>query len=182
MNRQRGFGMLEILITMVVIAVGMLGIAALQARAQQAEVESYQRTQALILMNDMANRLLANRSAAPCYVIAGFVGSGEDAPLCTAFAAGERRDRADADLAEWVDALDGTSEQINDAAVGSIAGARGCITANAALTEFTISVAWQGMNTISAAENDCASGQYGEDETRRRVVSRTVRLADLVAN
>ena len=48
--------MVEVLITMVVIALGILGIAALQARTHLGSVESIQRAQAVAVSRDMASR------------------------------------------------------------------------------------------------------------------------------
>ena len=56
--------MIEVLVTLVILVFGLLGLAGLQSRAQVAETESYQRTQALVLVRDMADRLSANRAAA----------------------------------------------------------------------------------------------------------------------
>ena len=53
--------MIEVLITFVVLLVGLLGLIGLQARTQQAELESYQRGQALVLLQDMVDRMNANR-------------------------------------------------------------------------------------------------------------------------
>jgi type IV pilus assembly protein PilV len=55
--RQRGFTLLEVLIALVVLAVGMLGIAALQARGMQYNTDAYARTQATILAYDMIDRM-----------------------------------------------------------------------------------------------------------------------------
>jgi len=63
-TRQAGFLMLEALVTLVLLLFGLLGLVALQARAQQAETESYQRVQALVLLRDMADRINASRYAA----------------------------------------------------------------------------------------------------------------------
>lgn len=54
---QRGFTLLEVLIALVVLAVGMLGIAALQARGMQYNTDAYARTQATILAYDMIDRM-----------------------------------------------------------------------------------------------------------------------------
>jgi len=178
----RGFALLEALIALLIIAIGLLGVAGLQVRAQQAEIEAYQRSQALILLDDLANRIAVNRSIGDCYLTDGFVGSGAAAEPCAGFSGSARRDRANADMEEWVAALDGTAEQIgNNTAVGSITGARGCVTAGAVPNVYVISVAWQGMNPTVAPANGCASGQYGAEDLRR-VVSTTVRFADLSAN
>ena len=65
---QQGVGLIEILISLVVIAIGLLGLAALQGKAQYAEMESYQRSQALFLLQDMASRLRANRADRESYI------------------------------------------------------------------------------------------------------------------
>ena len=64
-----GFSLIEVLIAMLVTLVGLLGIAALQARAQQAEMESYQRAQALILLSDIVDRININRATTSCFAI-----------------------------------------------------------------------------------------------------------------
>ena len=58
---QRGVGLIEVLISLVVIAIGLLGLAALQGKAQKAELESYQRSQALILVQDLYGQVHAKR-------------------------------------------------------------------------------------------------------------------------
>lgn len=64
MNRQSGLSLVEILVTVVILAGGSLGIAAMQIASLNYSAGSYGRTQAVILAQDMANRLLANRSYA----------------------------------------------------------------------------------------------------------------------
>ena len=67
-NRERGVSLLEALITIFILAFGMLGLANLNAKMQTVEVESYARSQALILLDDMAARLSAHRGVAATYV------------------------------------------------------------------------------------------------------------------
>jgi type IV pilus assembly protein PilV len=176
----RGFTLLEVLIALVIISVGLLGIAALQVKAQQAEMESYQRSQALILVADMANRIDANRGAAGCYTTAGsFIGTGADPAECTAFGVAETQALASGDLRAWAAALRGATETLDGSAAGGVIGGRGCIVPDSSNTVFIISVAWQGSHSLSAPDNPCAAGQFGADDGLRRVVSTTVRLADL---
>jgi type IV pilus assembly protein PilV len=183
-RQARGFTLLEVLVSLVILVFGLLGLIGLQARAQVATFESYQRGQAMILVQDMADRLATNRRAAQCYVIAGYAGTGASAPVCTA-AVGTPATRAvaDADLAAWHNALIGASEVLAGANVGAVIGARGCITFDAATNSYRVAVAWQGMGpTVAPTAADpaatCGLNLYGAD-TQRREVSTTVRIANL---
>ncbi len=172
-TRQRGVGLIEVLITLLVVAIGLLGMASLQARGQQAEMESYQRSQALILLEDMANRMNANRQFRDCYHLGdGYVGTG------SGFAGTGCNTRTDADLTAWDAALQGSQESLGGNNAGAMIGARGCIV-RLADRLFEITVAWQGLaDTFAPADNSCAENLYG-NETQRRVVIRTVRFANL---
>lgn len=58
--QQSGFTMVETLISMVVLSIGLLGLAGLQASSLRNNNSAYMRTQATILANDMLDRLRAN--------------------------------------------------------------------------------------------------------------------------
>lgn len=181
---QRGFGMLEVLITLLIMAVGLLGLAGLQLRAQRAELESYQRVQALILLEDMTSRLRANPGAARCYetnsFTTNFVGVGNtESASCSGWGTSSTRAQADDDLDEWDGLLKGSAEALGGTEAGSITGGRGCVTYDTANEVYTVSVAWQGeTETVAPAVNTCAQNQYG-DERLRRVVSQRVTLPSL---
>ena len=61
---ERGFSLIEVLVALVVLSVGLLGLAALQSTAAQFNASAYSRSQATILAYDMADRIRANREAA----------------------------------------------------------------------------------------------------------------------
>src|SRR3954469_10265858 len=65
--RSGGFAMLEVMITLVILLIALLGLAGIVTRSNAAELESYQRVQALILVQDMVDRINANRKYAACY-------------------------------------------------------------------------------------------------------------------
>ncbi len=64
MNKQQGAGLIEVLIALLVLAIGLLGLGALQTQSLRFNNESYFRTQATLLAMDMADRLRANRDYA----------------------------------------------------------------------------------------------------------------------
>lgn len=185
-NRQSGFTLIEVLIAMVILGFGLLSVAATQLRAQHAELESYQRSQALIVLDDIYNRLTTNRDANRCYAItstatgAPWLGQGNTAVInCAGWGTAGTRAMADADIAAIDLLLKGGTETLAGTNVGTMDGARACITHDPVTDIYTLTVAWQGvLETVAPATNTCATGQYGA-ETLRRVVSRTVEFADL---
>src|SRR5205823_1611396 len=91
-NREHGVSLLEALITIFVLAFGILGLANLHAKMQTVEVESYARSQALVLLDDMAARLSAHRGVAATYVTtsptSSPVGTGDGITDCSSTTAG----------------------------------------------------------------------------------------------
>lgn len=183
--RQGGFTMLEVLVSLFILVFGLLGLIGLQARTQIATFESYQRGQALILVQDMADRLSTNRSAAGCYATTSPLGTGySGTPTCTAtVGTAVTRSIANLDLAAWNNALLGAAEVAGTNKIGGMLGARGCVTYNAANNSYRVAVAWQGLAatvapTAADAAATCGLNLYGA-EAQRREVSVTVEIANL---
>lgn len=63
-NRQRGVGMIEVLIAIVVVALGVLAIIRMQTNMVQANQSALARSQATFLVYDMLDRLRVDRQAA----------------------------------------------------------------------------------------------------------------------
>ena len=63
-QRQSGATLIEVLVAMVVLAIGLLGLAGLQATSVQSNHSAYYRSQATILASDLADRMRANRTEA----------------------------------------------------------------------------------------------------------------------
>src|SRR5690606_1731695 len=63
----RGFSLLEAMVALVVLSVGMLGIAALHGQSLAASRTAQLRTQAVNLAGDMADRIRVNRLGAAAY-------------------------------------------------------------------------------------------------------------------
>lgn len=62
-NRQLGFSLVEVLVALVILAVGLLGLASLQMLSLQYNTDSYIRTQATVLVSDLADRMRNNLTA-----------------------------------------------------------------------------------------------------------------------
>jgi type IV pilus assembly protein PilV len=89
-----GFTLLEVLIALLVLSIGLLGIAALQANSLKVNHGAYQRSQAIFLSYDMMDRLRANRTAAlagQCDIALGDTLAGSGSAMC------------DADVTDWQD-------------------------------------------------------------------------------
>ena len=177
--QQRGTTLFEVLVTIVILAFGLLGLAGFQTKVQLGELESYQRAQALLVLSDMTERLNANRAQAASYVSATVNGTSDAQPAsCTALALGAARD-----VCEWSNALKGNSETKSGSSVGTMQGGRGCITeiqtANPATGICTpgiyrVTVAWQGAHRTAAPALTCGQGSYGSDDAYRRAISADV--------
>ncbi len=68
-RNNKGFSLLEVMIAMVIFAVGVLGLAGMQALALENSFESASRNQAIILAYSMSDRMLANREGKDAYRI-----------------------------------------------------------------------------------------------------------------
>jgi type IV pilus assembly protein PilV len=193
-----GFSLIEVLISMLIIVVGLLGLAGMQARAQIAELESYQRAQALVLLYDMMDRINNSRTTAPCFAVSTSTLYYGDAvnPVTFACALSNPADQAMtiASMTAWHNLLLGAAEQKGAGAtkVGAMIGARGCVTYDVATEfittapanvagsgEYTVMVSWQGMADTFAPTKTCGTAaQYGSD-TKRRTVWATMRVGTL---
>ena len=160
-----------------------MGLAGFQTKTQVLEVEAYQRAQAILLVEDMANRLSANRSNASSYVTgAQTLGLDDTQPLnCSASLPG-----VDLDKCEWSNELKGASETKTQSGatsqVGAMVNARGCIDLIAASDPpvYRVTVAWQGMSVLAASSLPCGATLYGNNDGYRRTFAMTVPIANLI--
>lgn len=179
---QSGFTLVEILVTAVIIAFGLLGLAGLQAKMTVTQMEAYQRAHALVLVEDMVARINSQRSEAKksgnYASLGGITVVGKD-PV-DPNASCEQTDLVARDLCEWgralkgADSIDATSDFL-----GAMIGALGCIERlqDDPLT-FRVSVAWQGLAETQAPSLPCGQNAFNPD-SKRRVLATELILADL---
>jgi len=179
---QRGTSLIEVLVTIVILAIGLLGLAGLQSRLQASEMEAYQRAQALVLLDDMANRIGANRANAASYVTGTATPLGAGMTCSTATS-----NQQQIDAGQWCEALQGAAETAGAGKVGAMLGGRGCVE-DLGGGEYLVTVAWQGLTPIANPPNSPACGQGSYVGTAgsactgdlcRRFVTTVVRIGNL---
>ncbi len=98
-SRQTGFSLLEVLVAMVILAIGLMGLASLQLTSLRYNKVAYLRTQATNLAYDLIDRMRANRADATT-TDAYETGFAKTAPVCDTNPSFTGSSAA-VDLAEW---------------------------------------------------------------------------------
>lgn len=183
-NRQVGFTLIEILITLFIISIGMLGVAALQLSAKNNNFESIQRTTATAVAREMINKLRSNPQQTLAYVNKTVTPAAmvEPSPKCIATDPCTDAQRAAHDLWEFHEMLVGASELKGGVAVGGLVTPTGCITGPVAggTGLYFVTVVWRGVvSTSNPTSNVCgtSSGLYGTSNEYRRSLNVPVFIA-----
>ncbi len=129
---QSGFTMIEVLITVLVLSIGLLGLAALQVTGLKESQMAYMRSQAVLLAYDMADRIRANPFQAASYVY-------DSANYPNALPAGV----AGTDLTDWI-----TNE------LNLLPDAAGEIISPSA-DNYTITIRWNETRDPAVVDTDC---------------------------
>lgn len=142
-RRESGFSLIEVLIALLVLAIGLLGLAALQAQGLRFNHDAYVRTQATNIAYDIIDRMRTDRTNAGAYTVAdpGGICSTTDAD-------------ASNDLTCWYQALRDT-----------LPGGSGAIAANGTANFFDVTVRWidrtprdfGGTVKVATTSAECAS-------------------------
>jgi len=185
-TQQAGFTLIEVLVTFLIVAIGLLGLGALQVNTMNNSFETYQRALVGSIVEDMAARIRMNPNAA----MAGeyFLEPPDEETCKPVITSPEPTFASQRDLCEWHAQIKGSSATVaGDASgnesdpparnVGAPLGARGCIdrlsTSGSGELWIRVSVAWIGITPQSETELSCGQSEMG-DESFRRVVFRDV--------
>jgi type IV pilus assembly protein PilV len=178
--------MVEVLVSLAVLSIGLLGTAALQMQAKRSNLGSIERTTASMLANDLFERMRANPSMFATYRDAldstqstGFAGSIEPAPDCESSSCSPF-ELAEHDVWEWEQALIGAAEESEGENTGGLVLPMACLTGptDGGSGTYTIAINWRGHDEIDTSTPDpCgadASGRYdgdlGTGSLRRTIV------------
>ncbi len=96
----RGFTLFEVLISMLVLSIGLLGIAGMQMLALRGNTSAYLRSEAILRAYDIIDRIRANPPASPSYATAMAAAPAAASVDCAA-AVCSAGDLAAYDLAQW---------------------------------------------------------------------------------
>ena len=150
-RQQQGFTLLEVLIAIVVLSIGLLGLAGLQVSGLKSNNSAYQRSQANLLANELLDRIRANRAGLEAgYYDDLFAGTVSDPDCITSGCTVLQLSKYDAFL--WQGAV-----------ANSLPSGRGTITGSGADSVFTITVMWDDERT-GATGTGC-SGNSAVDLT-----------------
>lgn len=107
LNTQSGFTLIEIAVAVLVLAIGILGVAGMQSVGVRESQNTYFRSQANLLVEDMANKMRANQAEAALGVGSRYLAQTITADSCNFD--GDLCDAgqvADLDLSSWVEAVE----------------------------------------------------------------------------
>lgn len=178
--REAGVGLVEILVTVLILAIGLLGIAGVQFMSKRANFEAVQRTTAAHLANDILERMRSNPVTLYDYSVnAALLGNGSIATdLATT-------DVVMHDLWEWERAIDGAAETTGANNTGGLVSPSACIYTTVPVAavnksgQYMVTIVWRGTAKLSDPVNpaavvpvpdpyDCgralASGIYNSDD------------------
>ncbi|MEQ9394774.1 type IV pilus modification protein PilV [Haliea sp.] len=190
---EAGVTLIEALVTFVILSVGLLGIVSLQGIAKSAQHQGIQRTKAVILANDLVERIRINPGGVLTYSAGGMDTSLGGATLsapatdCAAVSCTAAQ-LAAYDLWLWEQSLDGATVTVTDAdsTVRNTAGLiapRACVrfAADTGMTRtgvVDVIIQWRGLgeidDAVTADVDICGGGtDGGDDEFRRQLIVST---------
>jgi type IV pilus assembly protein PilV len=179
-NKHSGFSLVEVLVTLMITTIALLGSISLQVVSKRSVYDAMQRTSAAHLANDLFSRMRANSTSLVNYLPGGTLGQGSMgfAPASDCLNPGAdctNIELAGYDLWQWEQHLDGQLEQVNNNPVGGLMSATACVAGpvGGGSGNYQIAIAWRGRTGLTnPAINNCGAGTglYGANDEFRRVL------------
>ncbi len=184
---QSGFTLVEVLVTFVILAIGLLGIVSLQALSKTSQHQSIQRTRAVSMADIMLERIRINPAGLVVYATNGSgplggdtIGS-EPSPDCVT-ASCNPNNMAAHDLWEWEQLLDGDAATVGGAGTAGLIQPQACIIFSAVPGKLrtgllSVQVEWRGLSEttdgVPSGGVVCGGATAGSDAYRRQVTAST---------
>ncbi len=148
MRRHRcgGFALTELLIAVVLLAIGLLGNVALLVAGLQAERNAANFATAATLTADLAERIRANQGAGLAYEIDPDEAALPPAPICDLAVPFAAAARAACDLAEW-------QQDVSDALPGAYVRLTATPVHGTAAVLYTITLRWVAWGDATGGES-----------------------------
>ena len=141
LNSSRGVGLIEVLVTMLLLSTALLTLAALQTRSLQYNQGAYFRSQANTLSYDVLDRIRANKTDLANYNVTLSAFSGGGAPTAPLSAV---------DIYQWRNDVD-----------TRLPKGQGAIACSATTNLCTITIKWSELNSSGQADEDYTTFTFG---------------------
>lgn len=141
-SQQKGFTLIEVLVTVVILAVGLLGLSAMQLTSLKVNQGAYTRSQAALMAADMLDRMRAN----PVGVEAGYynaLDTEDTIPIDQSCSSGcDAEGIASQDFREWAANFSDIYDLGGDF-LPLVPGGQGTVTRDSSTNIVTVTVEWQ---------------------------------------
>lgn len=148
-RRQRGSSLIEVMVAVLIMGIGLLGIAAMQATALRNSQSALERSQAVIHTYAILDAMRANRDAA-------LAGAYNLAMTCTAPATDGTL--AQADLNRWI-------TDVKSSLGGNAADTTSCGSVNCADSVCAVTVRWDEQRASDNSATGLIAGQSNRSVT-----------------
>ena len=189
-KRSRGFTMVEVMVSVMIFSIGLIGVARLQVVAKQSNYDAVQRVAATTMAQDLLSRMRSNAGALSTYVendgalqINYNSGTSQPSPTCLTGSTCTAEQLAARDLWDIEQDMIGVAEKDSDGnSVGGLTLPTLCITAvdedgnvldDGESGIYTVAIAWRGKADLSnptAHACGSATGLYGTSNEYRRLL------------
>ncbi|WGL18189.1 type IV pilus modification protein PilV [Microbulbifer bruguierae] len=146
MKKQQGAGLIEVLVTVLIMGTSLLALAALQSKSLHYNHGAYLRSQANILAYDLLDRIRLNQEKLDSYLLEPADPADADADAPEEEAEPAESTLASQDLEEWQSELQ-----------SALPGANGQVSCEAVHRVCTVTIEWSEQNS---------SGDTSEDTTK----------------
>lgn len=179
---QKGVGLLEVLIALLIFTTGMMGLLSTQLAGKKAGYEATQRSIATALARDILERVQANPGQTPAYLVNN--AGDQENPLSIPATNCEQSDctpvqLAAFDLWQWESLVLGVSEKQGMSNVGGLVSPRACIFREEGAV--LVAISWLGATSArDPVESACGSDIAGLYDAPDEAVGNNFRRRQMI--